>query len=305
MKKITDFIERHSHHFNKALNDQLSLRATEAAFYTIISIVPLLMFALSLLKYIAPINIETIDALLSEYLPETISSWITAFIDSIYSDASISLTSISAITTVWSASRATYSLTKGLRMVYANNNQSNTIRVRVYSLFLTIVFAVIIVISLVFLVFSNQLFNLLNGLVPQWLLNLWASPLVSILIYIGISTLLFGLFYKYLSYSRLPYIEHLPGALFTALTWMIFSRIYYLYINNYADYSIIYGSLAAIVLLMFWLRWCMLFLLIGAEINVIIADTRGHISYDEDDNDNDIGERIGAISETIQQIRQK
>ncbi len=275
-----------------------------AAFYTIISIVPLLMFALSLLKYAAPIDIATIDALLNEYLPETIAYWITAFIDSIYSDASISLTSITAITTVWSASRATYSLTKGLRMVYANNDQSNTIRVRVYSIFLTIVFAIIIVISLVFLVFSNQLLTLLDGIVPQWLLNLWSSPLVSILIYIGVSTLLFGLFYKYLSYSRLPYIEHLPGAVFTALTWMIFSRIYYLYINNYADYSIIYGSLAAIVFLMFWLRWCMLFLLVGAEINVVIADNRGHISYKEN-NDNDLGEKIDAVSDKIQQIRQK
>ena len=62
----------------------------------------------------------------------------------------------------------------------------------------------------------------------------------------------------------------MPGALFTGAGWILFSYIFSVYINNFSNYSRIYGSLTAIVLLMLWLYSCMTILLYGAEVNMEI-----------------------------------
>jgi len=52
-----------------------------------------------------------------------------------------------------------------------------------------------------------------------------------------------------------------------ALGWVLFSRIYSLYLTGTDTASFLYGGLAALCLSMLWLYACMLILLSGAEIN--------------------------------------
>ena len=61
--------------------------------------------------------------------------------------------------------------------------------------------------------------------------------------------------------------QQLPGAIFAAVCWLLFSFGFSLYFSNFSNFSYMYGSLAAIVLLMFWLYFCICILFIGAEIN--------------------------------------
>ncbi|HIU47977.1 MAG TPA: YihY/virulence factor BrkB family protein, partial [Candidatus Avimonoglobus intestinipullorum] len=77
------------------------------------------------------------------------------------------------------------------------------------------------------------------------------------------------LVYKTFSGKKMPYKRHLPGAVFTTAGWMVFSFLFSIYIENFANYSYIYGSLTAIVLMMLWLYSCMIILLFGAELNML------------------------------------
>ena len=51
---------------------------------------------------------------------------------------------------------------------------------------------------------------------------------------------------------------------------MIYSWAFSYYIDNYAHYSITYGSLATIVIFILWVYGTMNIVLIGAEINVVL-----------------------------------
>ena len=51
-------------------------------------------------------------------------------------------------------------------------------------------------------------------------------------------------------------------------------HVFSLYFTNFSNYSYMYGSLTAIVLLMLWLYFCICILFIGAEIN--------HFLYEDD-----------------------
>ena len=64
----------------------------------------------------------------------------------------------------------------------------------------------------------------------------------------------------------------LPGAALAAAGWLGFSFFYSLYIDNFADYTLVYGSLAAVVLLMLWLYFCMNIFLFGAQLNKLVKN---------------------------------
>jgi len=57
------------------------------------------------------------------------------------------------------------------------------------------------------------------------------------------------------------------GAWFTTIGWIIGTRIYSLYVSNYANYSVLYGNLASIVVLMLWIYFLSLIFTIGIALN--------------------------------------
>ncbi len=57
------------------------------------------------------------------------------------------------------------------------------------------------------------------------------------------------------------------GALFTTVSWLIITMVFSYYINNLADYSLIYGNLANVVILLFWLYILAYIFVIGLFLN--------------------------------------
>ena len=84
--------------------------------------------------------------------------------------------------------------------------------------------------------------------------------------------LIFALFYKFLPEERPRFSSVLPGAVFASAGWIGFSFFYSLYIDNFSNYTLVYGSLAAVVLLMLWLYFCMNIFLFGAQLNKLVKN---------------------------------
>ena len=85
--------------------------------------------------------------------------------------------------------------------------------------------------------------------------------------------LFFVFIYTILPNTRLSFWRQIPGAAFTTFGWMIFSYVYSLYIDHVANFSYIYGSLTALILLMLWLYICMNIVLLGAVLNKLLTDS--------------------------------
>jgi membrane protein len=78
---------------------------------------------------------------------------------------------------------------------------------------------------------------------------------------------------KMVTGSKYSFGRLMPGAILCSGAWIILSLGFSLYVNNFNNYSVIYGSLAGIMLLMLWLYWSALILLFGAVLNVVLSDT--------------------------------
>ena len=57
------------------------------------------------------------------------------------------------------------------------------------------------------------------------------------------------------------------GSLFAMVVWLIASAAFSLYVSNFANYDRVYGSLGAVIILLFWLYISFYIVLLGAEIN--------------------------------------
>jgi membrane protein len=57
------------------------------------------------------------------------------------------------------------------------------------------------------------------------------------------------------------------GSLFATVAWLIASAAFSLYVSHFANYDRIYGSLGAVIILLFWLYISFYIVLLGAEIN--------------------------------------
>ena len=66
----------------------------------------------------------------------------------------------------------------------------------------------------------------------------------------------------------------LPGAVFTAVGWLVLTLGFGIYVSQFGNYNATYGSLSAVVVLLTWLYLSAFVLLFGAELNAAWGDRR-------------------------------
>lgn len=237
-----------------------------AAFFTIMAVIPLLMFLLGLI-HLLPFTQQDLIEIFSNIIPETFMPMLSEIVEELYAKSSTTLLSITAVTTLWSASKGVYGIMQGLNSVYDIPNKRNAIVTRLIAFFYTFMFIVVILFTLVFMVYGNQLQELMIHWLP--FLNYFSS-LITFLrssITILLLALFFMIIYTVFPYSPQPFAHQAPGALVASIGWILFSFLFSIYVDNFSNYSYMYGSLTTIILLMLWLNICMNILFLGGAIN--------------------------------------
>ena len=254
----------------KLRDDSISAFAAQAAFFIILAIFPFLMFLLTLINYL-PFSVDELGIFNNDILPKSISIILQNILNELMQKSSGTLLSVSVIAALWSSSSGTVALLKGLNAVYRHKETRNYFLLRGISAFYTLVFAILLILMLILLVFGNQLYEFIMIQLPIFrnlamiILNLRSLFTMAIL------TLFFLLVYMVLPNRKSHIFRELPGAIITAGGWLLFSYLFSYYIDNMGNYSYTYGSLAALAICMLWLYFCMYILFIGAEINMILS----------------------------------
>jgi membrane protein len=262
-------------------NDNVSAFAAQSSYFIIISFFPFMMLLLTLIQF-TPVTQSELLRIAVSICPDTIDSLVISIINELYSKASSTGTiiSITAITAVWSAARGILYITRGLNSVNEIKETRNYIVLRCISALHTIIFLLIILFTLIILVFGNSLQNFISLRFPV-AANI-SGFIISIrsVVSLCLLALFFMLIYKELPNKKSKYLNQMPGALFSAGGWMLFSFAYSFYIDNYSkNFSYMYGSLTTFVFALLWLYFCMYILFIGAEINIYIEKEFHHLKW--------------------------
>jgi len=229
----------------KLREDSISAFAAQAAFFIILSFIPFVMFLLTLLKF----------------LPSKVTD-IKDFSSGI----------ITAIAALWSASRGMLALIRGLNAVYSHKETRNYFVIRAISMLYTLIFAVLLIATLILLVYGNRLYDFIIESLP--ILSNLAFVILSMrsLLTMTILTIFFLWMYLVIPNRKSKLLRELPGAILTAGGWIGFSFLFSIYIDHRQSYSYDYGSLTTLAFSMLWLYFCMYILFVGAEINVLLSN---------------------------------
>lgn len=250
------------------LADQnVPLYAANASFFLILSIFPLLVVLLALLRYTG-IQVESLTELLSGVVPGSLMPMVKRLVLSAYVSSSGTVLSLSAVAALWSASRGMYSFLKGLNAIYEVKENRGYFRTRLLSMGYTFVFLVVLLLTLVLHMFGADLLHHLSELpIPQVLLNLLDMRMFVLLV---LQTVLFATMFMVLPNERNRLRDSLPGALLATIGWQLFTNLYSVYSQKFTAYANIYGSVYVVALGMLWLYFCICIVFYGSVLNIIL-----------------------------------
>lgn len=244
--------------------------AAQAAYFFILSLIPIILLLLTMVRY-TPVTKADVMTAVVQVFPTTVDSLITSIVNQVYNQSG-TIIPITILVALWSAGKGVLSISTGLNTIYGCPETRNYFYLRIRATLYTVLFLIAILLLLVMSVFGNSLNILITTHVPA--IKPFADQMlemrmiVSPGILIGFSLLI----YKFLPNRKDRFRKQLPGAIFTAVGWLIISWIFSVYLDIFTGFSTMYGSLTTIVLIMLWLYFCMYCILLGAEANIYMYD---------------------------------
>lgn len=251
---------------------QVPIYAGNATFFIVLAVFPALTLILSLLQF-TPYTATDFAALIEEVLPDALAPMLVYVMDEIHSLNTGAVISVTAITTLWSASRGMLGVLNGINAIYGVPETRSYLFKRLLALIYMVMLIIAILLTLVLYVFGQRIQTMIFEKLPALAgLSILVMQFKYVVI-IGYLTLLFTLIFKVFPNTHTKFRYCVPGALLASLGWLGFSALFSIYVENFSNYSRIYGSLTTIILMMLWLYFCMCILFFGGVVNQYLART--------------------------------
>jgi membrane protein len=178
---------------------------------------------------------------------------------------------------LWSVSAAVRSLTKSLNAAYGVEESRPAWKRVAIQLFFALGLPITIILASALLLIGPRVVKWIVGLVglDEVFIYLWAwlrLPVALVLLMLAVS----------LVYWAVPNVNYrfrliTVGAALSVMVWVLASLGFSFYLANFADYSVVYGSLGAAVALLLYLYISAAVLLLGAEVNAVIHDRTSYM----------------------------
>ncbi len=267
--------------YDKYSEDEMTVYAAQVTFFIILSAVPFIMLLLTVIQLIPSVSNADLLELVVSLTPADYKSLAFRAVNDLYLKSPATMVSVTALMALWSSGRGMFSVARGLDRVHGREGKRSYVVSRLVCSGYTVVFILVCVMSLGILVFGRTLQAFLETHLPVvaeitgHVINfraLWAA-MVLMVFFLGI--------YTFVPDRKLSLKDQVPGAVFSTLGWLGFSLAFSLYFTHFGgwNYSYMYGSLAAIVLFLLWLYFCMCILFMGAEVNCLWPVITGRPPY--------------------------
>jgi membrane protein len=246
--------------------------AKGAAFSAILTLFPAVLVLASVLSAsrMTELLFREVSHALGRILPEgTHSAVLQYFTGSKPLGVRFLLTVI--VITLWTGSGVMISWMEGFRNAYQMPKIWGLVKERLIAFLLVVMAGVPLVFASFLLVFGNQIeqwivYRVGHELGP-YILGLWTALRWIIATLTSIAVI--GLIYHHGVPRTQPWHRVLPGSVLATVLWFVSTVIFGVYLRRFANYDIIYGSVATAIALMTWLYLVSMAILIGAEFNAV------------------------------------
>jgi membrane protein len=262
------------HLWTKVNADDVLNRAAILSFYFLLALFPLLLFLTALLGYFADAGTELRHNLLTylrAIVPVSASDLINTTVDEISQKSSGGKVSFGLLTSLWFASSGMGAIIEGLNVAYDVKETRVWWRRTLLAILLTIALAVLIITALALMFYGSRIaegianrYGFGAAFTEAWTVLRW----LFVLVFVFLAFQLIYYFAPDLHEQRLRWLT--PGAAVGVILWLLVSFLFGSYLNVYNTYSVVYGSLGAVIILLLWFYLTGVTILIGGEVNALI-----------------------------------
>ena len=266
--KLRDKLRWVGDHFGRA---NLWLYAASGAYYLFFSLGPLAVIILALMPYLPVIPAEELLEMVAEYAPPQVEQMVEQLVHELYAGSALAF-GVGLIVEVWSAGQFFGLVMGALGHIYDGGHRGGYLRRRLLGALYTLILVALVLGNMALLFWEERL----RAQAGPEESAFWALVLRSRgYVFMIALTVTIAVLFRYVPRRVLRLWAQLPGAAFSALTWLAFSRAYSWAVTRFSLFSV-YGSLAIVIISLFWM-YCSLYLLfMGAWLNALPAHYREH-----------------------------
>jgi membrane protein len=265
-------------------NDDMTVYAAALSYQLFFSLFPFIIFLLALLGLLnIPGFFDWLIKQSQTVLPGQASGLMKNIIGQIRGQAAGGALSLGAVLALWSASAAVRLAMHALNVAYKVEDRPAWKKFPL-SLIYTVLLAVLLIVAAALMLIGPQLATWIAQQVGMgsvfatvWT---WARIPVAVVLLVLVAALVYYLFPN----TDQPFRFVTPGAVLAVIVWVLASLGFSWYVANFASYNATYGSLATVIVLLFYFFISAAILLFGPELNSEV--------YHEATEDEDTEERI-------------
>ena len=284
------------------VRDRLGMVAAGVAFYALLAVFPALgalvaLYGLAFDPNDVRSQIDALRGLVPGDALEVVTGELATVTQSTRSALGLGVAGGLALA-VWSASKGVRTLMQALNVAYGTREQRGFFRRTALSLALTLGAIVMAALTMALLVAVPALLDLIGPLPGMEAVGAYARwPILAALATLGIALL-----YRYAPCRKRFALSSVAwGASVATALWLAGSAAFSLYVSSFASYGKTYGSIAGMVVLLFWFLLSAYAVLVGAEISAELERRRlekeveyadDHQQADEEDDEDDPAENL-------------
>ena len=238
------------------------------AFSIIFAIFPFMIFFTIIIGYMGQteIGIKLIE-ILETTLPEDIVKTLLPVIDNVINGPKGGILSIATLTLIWSASSLVQGLKGVLNRAFRIKSNNSYFLGRLGSIIKFLLMTIFIIISIFTTIVFPKILLVINNFIPihynpDNIIVLLKPFLLSIFLFIFIESI----YYIIPSKQSRPK-DVLFGSILTLIGWTISLKVLTFYLQKMAKFQVVYGSLAGIIITLFFFHIMAIILIFGAEFN--------------------------------------
>ncbi len=248
------------------LEHEVGKSAAALAYYLLFSFFPLLIFLSTLVGFLE-LEPLTLGPPLQGLIPGEVLRLVNAYLSHVTQLRSGNLLAASLLATIWLPMRAVDSLMKAVNTAYDVKNPRPTLWHQVVVLLFTLFLMAVMMLTLVLVLAGRGFLTFLSRYLPaiRPFIDLWNTlrfPMMGAAFFLAL-----GALYWVAPGIRGPRRRVFPGAVAALASWLAFSAGFSFYVENIANYSVLYGALGGIIILLLWLYATATVLILGAEFN--------------------------------------
>lgn len=258
---------------HRYLRHRVGVQSAALAFYLLFMLFPFLIFISALLG-VLQLDVTAILQALNELLPQEIVDFVGMYLTYVGEDPSPELLVFGLVFSIYFPMRATNTLMRAVRTAYHLGPPRGVVSQMLKTLLYTALLIAAIALTLILMTVSDRLlaYAVLHFRLPSLAAELWMALRFPVIGAVGFFALFF--LYALAQDGRQPWRNLWPGTLAALAAWMGLSWLYTWYVENIAHYSLLYGSIGAVIVLLIWLNMTAMVLIMGAELNGALVGLR-------------------------------